>query len=201
MMKNAERTVAGAVVAASVTGFVPVPFADAPLLIAEQVAMMGIIAKIFKIDIKDDGIKALATAAVGTAGATLVGRTLVSSIFKFIPGIGWLVGGTISAATAGIITYALGHAFIAMCKAVRLGEFKADELTSENGIDIFTGYFRDLIMQKSKIKDAIDSILSSRNTDFDVEWDDDKEWTDDDEWDEDDDDDIGDEDEGDLQKA
>ena len=195
MMKKAERTVAGTVAAASLTGFIPIPFADAPLLIGEQIAMMAIIARIFKIDIKEDGIKALATAAVGTAGATLAGRTLVSGIFKFIPGIGWIIGGTISAATAGIITYALGHAFIAMCKAVRLGEFKADALTSDKGIDIFTGYFRDLIMQKSKIKDAINQILS-KESDFDVDW------NDDDDWDEDDNEDgFEDELEGDSQKA
>jgi len=82
-----------------------------------------------------------------------------------------------------------------MCKAVRLGEFKADELTSEKGIDIFAGHFRDLFTQKSKIKDALECILS-KHDDFDVEWDDD------DEWDEDDtEDNPEDEDEGDLQKA
>jgi len=195
MIKKAERTVAGTVVVASATGFIPIPFADAPLLIGEQIAMMAIIAKIFKISIKEDGIKALATAAVGTAGATLTGRTLVSGILKIVPGIGWVVGGTISAGTAGIITYALGHSFIAVCKAIRLGEFKAEDFSSEKGVEIFCGYFKDLFTRKSKIRSAINSILSG-----DKDYDD--SWNDDDDWDENDnEDDFEDEVEGDSQKA
>ena len=40
-----------------------VAMADAPLLIAQQVALMTTICGIFKINIKKDGLKALATAA------------------------------------------------------------------------------------------------------------------------------------------
>jgi len=175
MLKNAENTVAGAVATAAATGAIPIPFADAPLLIGQQVAMMAIIAKIFKIDIKKDGIKALATAAIGTGGATLLGRTIVSGLFKIIPGVGWIVGGAISASTAGIITYALGHAFIGVCKAVRLGEFDADELTSSKGLEIFISHFKDLFSRKSEMKSAIDAILAD-DGDFDYEYDEKDDW-------------------------
>ena len=39
-IKKAERVVSVAVTVAVATGAIPIPFADAPLLIGEQVAMM-----------------------------------------------------------------------------------------------------------------------------------------------------------------
>ena len=57
MLEDADNAVAIAVAATAATGAIPIPFADMPLLIGEQVAMMASICAIFKIDIEKDGLK------------------------------------------------------------------------------------------------------------------------------------------------
>jgi uncharacterized protein (DUF697 family) len=143
-IKKAERTVNVAVAAATVTGAVPIPFADAPLLVGEQIAMMAGIARIFEIDIREDGLKTLATAALGVGGATIVEKTAVFGIAKLIPGPGWLIGGAVSGAAAGVITSWVGMAFIEFCKAVRIGGLNERSLTSKEGVAAFLGYFKDV---------------------------------------------------------
>ena len=49
MLEKADSVVLTAVATTATTGAVPIPFADAPLLIGEQVAMMLAINNIFKI--------------------------------------------------------------------------------------------------------------------------------------------------------
>ena len=60
MVERADNAVGVAVAATAATGAIPIPFADMPLLIGEQVAMMATICGIFEIDIKKDGLKATA---------------------------------------------------------------------------------------------------------------------------------------------
>ena len=47
--------------ATAATGAIPIPFADAPMMIAEQVALMATICGIYGIDVGKDGLKMLAT--------------------------------------------------------------------------------------------------------------------------------------------
>ena len=91
MVERADNAVGVAVAATAATGAIPIPFADMPLLIGEQVAMMATIFGIFEIDIKKDGLKALASAAIGAAGAGFVGKTVATNLMKLIPG-GWQFG-------------------------------------------------------------------------------------------------------------
>ena len=57
-------------------------------------------------------ITALLSSTIGAGGATLLGKTVVTNLLKFIPGAGTIAGGAISAGTAGVITAALGEAYI-----------------------------------------------------------------------------------------
>ncbi|MFR7843983.1 MAG: DUF697 domain-containing protein [Gallintestinimicrobium sp.] len=70
--EKAENAVAVAVAATAATGAIPIPFADAPMMIAEQVALMATICGIYGIDVGKDGLKMLATTAIGAGGATIV---------------------------------------------------------------------------------------------------------------------------------
>ena len=151
MLEKADNAVAVATGTTAVTGAVPIPFADAPLLIAQQVALMTTICGIFKINIKKDGLKALATAALGAGGATIVGKTLATNLLKLVPGAGSLVGGAISAGTAGVVTLAMGKAFIEVCKAAKMGKLSEDEITSSEGINMLkTAFKKQLKKNKSK---------------------------------------------------
>gem|GEM_PF-883138 len=142
MVKDAEKAVKIATAAAGGIGAVPIPFADAPLLVANQVALMASIAVIFKIGIKEDGLKPLASAALGIAGAPIIGKAIVANLLKLIPGIGSVAGGAISATVAMAITYGIGSAFIEICKAVKRGELTVKEITSKACMDMFKDHFK-----------------------------------------------------------
>ena len=140
--EKAENAVAVATASTAVTGFVPIPFADAPLLIAQQVALMASICAIYKINIEKDGLKMLATAAIGAGGAAVVGKTLATNLLKMVPGIGTAAGGVISGGTAGVVTRAMGKAFIEVCKMVKVGKLSEKDITSSKGTEILKQQFR-----------------------------------------------------------
>lgn len=147
--EKAENAVAVAVAATAATGAVPIPFADAPLLIGEQVTLMASICGIYGIDVGKDGLKMLATTAIGAGGAAIVGKTIATNLLKLIPGAGTVVGGAVSAGTAGLVTLAMGKAFIEVCKAVKLGKLGEADLTSSKGISMMKDQFREQI-EKNK---------------------------------------------------
>ena len=142
MNERAENAVAVAVAATAATGAIPIPFADAPAMIAGQVALMVTICGIYGIDVSKDGLKMLATTAIGAGGAAVVGKTVASNLLKLIPGAGTVAGAAISAGTAGVITLAMGKAFIEVCKMVKLGKLSVVEMTSSRGADIMKDQFK-----------------------------------------------------------
>lgn len=148
--EKAENAVAVAVASTAVTGFVPIPFADAPLLIAQQVGLMASICAIYKIDIEKDGLKMLATAAIGAGGAAVVGKTLATNLLKMIPGIGTAAGGVVSGGRAGVVTLAMGKAFIEVCKMVKVGKLSEADLTSSKGTELMKQQFREQLTKAKK---------------------------------------------------
>lgn len=131
--RAARATVAAAVAGSFGEGFTPIPFADAALLIPTQVGMIAGITAIFGLDINKSFLTAFVSATVGSAGATVLGRAIVSNILKLIPGVGTVVGGVISGTTAGLITTALGEAYILIMEMVYKGEISKEKLCSSDG--------------------------------------------------------------------
>lgn len=148
MIEKADNAVMAAVAATTVTGAIPIPFADAPLLIAEQVSMMVAINAIFKINVEKDALKSLVMAALGVGGATIVGKTIATNLIKLIPGAGTIMGGAASAGTAGVITLALGKAYIQVCKAIEMGELDQNDLTKQAGIERLKKEFKEQMAKK-----------------------------------------------------
>lgn len=149
MVEKAENVVLTFAGSTGVTGAVPIPFADAPLLIAQQVTMMIAINKIFGFNVEKDALTSLAAAALGVGGATVIGKTVASNLLKCIPGVGSVVGGLISGGTAGVITLALGKAYIGVCKSIKMGNLDQDELTKKAGRDMLKQKFKEQ-MKKNK---------------------------------------------------
>lgn len=143
MLEKADNAVAVAAGTCTLTCAVPIPLADAAMLVTEQVLLMAKICEIFKIDIKKDGLKALATAVLSAGGATVVGKTVATSLLKLIPGAGTVAGTAISAGTAGVVTLAMGKAFIEVCKAVKMGKLSESEITSSKGVNLLKKAFRE----------------------------------------------------------
>ena len=148
MLEKADNAVMTAVAATTATGAIPIPFADAPLLIGEQVTMMIAINNIFKIQVEKDALKSLVTAALGVGGATLLGKTVATNLIKLIPGAGSIAGGAVSAGTAGAITLALGKAYIQVCKAIKMGELNQSDLTKKAGIERLKKEFKAQMAKK-----------------------------------------------------
>lgn len=150
MFEKANNIVLGFTASTGATGAIPLPFADAPLLIGQQVAMMVAINSVFEFDIDRDALASLAAAAIGVGGATVIGKTVVSNLLKFVPGVGTVAGGAISAGTAGIITLALGKAYIEVCKAIKMGKLDQSDLTKQAGKDMLKKAFKEQMKQNKK---------------------------------------------------
>ena len=120
--RYAQAAVATATAAAFGEGFAPIPFADCALLIPTQVTMIASITAIYGLDVNKSLITAFVSATLGTGSATIAGKTIASNLLKLVPGAGTVLGGSISGATAGLLTTALGEAYILLMEAVFKGE-------------------------------------------------------------------------------
>ena len=149
--KHARAAIATAVTASFGEGFAPIPFADAFLLVPTQVAMISAITVIFGLEINKAFLTAFVTSTLGSGSATLIRITIVSNILKFFPGIGTGVGGAISGTTAGLITTALGEAYLLLMEQIYKGEINKDTLNSSEGQKKMNKLFKEqLSVQKKK---------------------------------------------------
>ena len=146
--KHARAAVATAVTAAFGEGFAPIPFADALVLVPTQVAMIASITTIFGLEISKGLLTTFVSSTIGTAGATILGKTIVANILKLIPGIGTAAGGAISGTTAGILTAALGEAYIKVMEQVFKGELNSEDLYAEAGRNEMEKIFKDELKKK-----------------------------------------------------
>ena len=129
--RYAQAAVATATAAAFGEGFSPIPFSDCALLIPTQVAMIASITAIFGLDVNKSIITAFVSSTLGAGGATVAGKAIVSNLLKLIPGAGTIAGGSISGATAGLLTTAMGEAYILLMEAIYKGELKSTDINSE----------------------------------------------------------------------
>jgi uncharacterized protein (DUF697 family) len=88
-------------------GLVPIPIVDIAFVSGVQLNMLRQLANLYQINFMESLGKSCISAVVGGSLAR-VG----SSLFKFIPGIGTILGEISMAAFAGASTYAMGQVFI-----------------------------------------------------------------------------------------
>ncbi len=150
--EKANKIVLGAVAATGATGAIPIPFADAPVLIAEQVTMMTAINGVFQFRVDKDALKSLAVAVIGVGGATVIGKTVAANLLKLIPGAGSVAGAAVSGGTAGVITLALGKAYIQVCQAIKMGKLSQNDLTKKAGLDMLKKEFKAQLKKEKEKK-------------------------------------------------
>ncbi|MCF2561753.1 YcjF family protein [Bifidobacterium boum] len=124
-------------------GAAPIPFSDCALLIPTQLTMIVAITVIFGFDVNKSILTTLISSTIGTGGATVLGKTVVSNILKFIPGAGTGIGAAISASTAGLITTALGEAYIKVLELVFKGEMNINDLGTTKGKEQMSKAFKE----------------------------------------------------------
>lgn len=126
----------------------PIPFSDCALMIPTQLGMIASITVIFGFDVNKSIITALLSSTIGAGGATVLGKTVVTNILKFIPGIGTVAGGAISAGTAGVITAALGEAYIGVMELVFKGDMRIDDIGTKKGKETMSQLFKSNLKAK-----------------------------------------------------
>lgn len=109
---QAHKTIAAAVAAAVAAAAVPIPFSSAAILVPVQLSMMARIAQLHGLGLDKSALLAVASTSV----ATSAGRAAASSLLKFIPGAGSVVGGVINASVASSFTLAMGQAWLVVCQ-------------------------------------------------------------------------------------
>lgn len=146
--KYAQAAVATAVAASFGEGFAPIPFSDAVLLVPTQVTMIATITTIFGLDVNKSLITGFVSSTIGSGGATILGKSVVSNLLKLIPGIGTVAGGAISGATAGVLTTALGESYIKVMEMIYKGEIKSEDVYSGNGKNEMKKLFKSELKKK-----------------------------------------------------
>ncbi|MCX2838594.1 50S ribosome-binding GTPase [Salinimicrobium sp. MT39] len=134
-------------------GMSPIPFSDAPVLIASQAGMIARILYAYDFSNYQD----IAKNFMATSGASLVisnlGRSLAGNLIKLIPGIGTVLGGMINAAVASVITYAMGKAtselMFRLNKQILNGDTTKANNLLENFDTIFAELFKEFFKKKS----------------------------------------------------
>lgn len=145
---KAQAVVAASAMVAAVTGAVPIPFSDAALLIPEQITMLGSITAVFGVPMEKATLVAIVSGTIGTAGTTVLGKTVVSGLLKLVPGVGSAVGGAISATTAAALTSALGEAYIIILIKVCKGEMRLADIGTNRGKQEITKIFKEQLKVK-----------------------------------------------------
>lgn len=146
--KRAQAAIATATLAATGEGAAPIPFSDCALLIPTQIGMIASITVIFGFNVNKSILTAFLSSTLGAGGVTLLGKTVVSNLVKLIPGVGTIAGGAISAATAGVLTAALGEAYIGIMTLVFNGEMNIEDLGTKKGKDKMTALFKQELKRK-----------------------------------------------------
>ena len=133
-----------AVVVAAGVGATPIPFADAALLVPNQVTMIARITAAYGLPPNRSRALSVAGSVVLTGGATMAGRYAVTSLLKFVPG-GAIAGSAISATVAGALTKAVGEAWSRVCEhALSLDDEARDSfLDSPQVTERFLGFLKD----------------------------------------------------------
>lgn len=149
--KKSNEIITITALSAFATGAVPLPFADAPIIAAAQVAMITKITVIYGFDINNGTLVALVSSALGAGGATILGKEIVAWLLK-MTGCGSVLGGAISGLTAMIITVALGEAYISLMNLVFAGKLKIEDLAGKKGQKIFVELFKKALKNKDKSK-------------------------------------------------
>lgn len=131
-----------AVIAAGI-GATPIPFADAALLVPNQVTMIARITAAYGLPPSRSRALAVAGSIILTGGATMAGRYAVTNLLKFIPG-GNIAGSAISATVAASLTKAVGMAWARVCEyALSLSPDQRDAFFEGNEVtEKFLGFMK-----------------------------------------------------------
>lgn len=117
MIDGASTKVNYATAAAGAAGAIPIPFSDMFLIAGIQTTMIYQINSEFEVDDELNSITSTLMGILGTTGLAQLGKSLVGSLLKLIPGFGSTAGAAISGTVAAALTKSVGEAYIQVLKS------------------------------------------------------------------------------------
>lgn len=130
--RKAHAIVAAAAAGAAATGAIPIPVADAAVLVPEEVSMIASITAVYGFQIAESTMTSIVYALMGTTGATMAGKALANAA-KHIPGYGTVIGAAISGTIAAGVSASLGETYIALMNAIASHDISLDDLEQAQG--------------------------------------------------------------------
>ena len=122
---SARTVVGGSVAAAALVGAVPIPVADAAVLVPIQGAMIAGISACYGLKLSVVTLAAELLPALAAAGGTAA----AASLLKLVPGL----GSAVSATVAGVLTGAIGAAWMAVCDLIVQDRIKGIDTLLDQG--------------------------------------------------------------------
>lgn len=146
-------------------GFTPIPFSDASVLVPMQITLLTHITVIFGVPIDRATILSIIAAVGGTGSATFIGRSIVSNAFKFIPGVGTIIGGLISGTTASIVTRGLADSYIQVLKMMAINELEGKTSSTDKIVDFMQKQFKKTIRaHKKELTNETDTLETTKES-------------------------------------
>jgi len=150
--KEVEKSIRRHVAAAFAVGFTPIPFADGPILLANQAKMLSKVLDTYQLGSLASHIQSI-IAALGVGElVSQFGRYIVAQIVKFIPGVGTVAGGMINGTVASAITISLGLTVSEMSyqaakqkitdPQLEVGAFFKETFSQETIRELFQGFLK-----------------------------------------------------------
>jgi len=156
--EEAKRTVIQHSSASAFVGFAPIPFSDAPVLLANQAGMLVRIMFAYDMQSLVPAIQGM----IGTLGVSSIvsntGIWFAGQLLKLIPGIGTIGGGLISASVAASLTVAIGFAVIELCHKLYFLALEGNPEELEAYINDAESLFENLV--KENFKKRKDNLLN-----------------------------------------
>lgn len=146
--KYAQGIVAATVAASFGEGFVPMKVSDAALLIPTQVTMIAGISLVFGLDLYKSFLIGFVSSTIGTVSATLIGKKVVTTLLSLFSKLGKLASGIVSGAVAGVLTTALGEAYIQIMTMVYTGEMSQQDFEDDAGKEKMNEIYRDELRKR-----------------------------------------------------
>lgn len=143
---HGRKVVLGFVAQAGVIAASPIPFSDAPLLLANQAAMVAALANVWDLP----SVKTATAGGIVGQLAAMLGKTLAGNLIKLLPGVGTWVGDAINISVATTMTAGIGYGINEVCANITRDELEGHLKPISDYLD------PELLMSlfKSKMKQA-----------------------------------------------
>ena len=153
---RAHEVILQHIAGASIIAFIPIPFSDAPILVANQMTMIARILYIYDLGGLENMLKGESVSVIIGQLVSNLGKTLAVNILAFIPGIGTLVKALINGGVATLLTSALGEAVNISCyklyESILNGNENIEEQMKMFG-DMVQKYATEYFKEKKKPED------------------------------------------------